>query len=332
VRTARFPTRGLLLAALLSFGCNNDAPVPAKTVQGSAAKPAVADPWNTPAPKRNPNDLPTLVERIELANKACPSVTGPFFFELVKHGKTSHILGTRHISVGLAKFPSVVGTTLDAASLVVFEIGPDDVTAGSHVSEPLKDELGPKDWSHFEELIGADAAKRYIDNEPDAAALSMMVLYEDISNLLESQLQQRARAHRIRMSGLETSAFQDGVLAKLLDLRMLKATIEQTKDRAEIEADSRKDLSEYCAGTDDSPGMDEESREKMLKSGYTKVELDAMDEVLVFKRNADWIPKLSKLFEQDHVFVAVGADHLIGPRGVIELMKAQGFEVKRIAK
>ena len=57
-----------------------------------------------------------------------------------------------------------------------------------------------------------------------------------------------------------------------------------------------------------------------------------MDEILVFKRNADWIPKLSKLFEQDNVFVAVGADHLIGPRGVIELMKAQGFAVKRITK
>ena len=112
---------------------------------------------------------------------------------------------------------------------------------------------------------------------------------------------------------------------------MLRATIEQTKDRAEIKKDSLDDLAEYCAGTDDSPGMDEESRGKMLKAGYTKQELDEQDEVLVFRRNADWIPKLSKLFgEKDNVFVAVGADHLIGPRGVIELMKAQGFDVKRI--
>ena len=342
VLTARFPTWGTLAAILILVGCNDSSK--SSPPAGSAAPTVIVtkseitkngvpvDPWNTPVPPRNPNDLPTLVERVEFANKACPSVTGPFFFELVKNGKTSHILGTRHIGVGLAKFPDVVGKTIDGASLAVFEIAPDDASNGSHVSEPLKKELGPKDWAHFEELIGSAAAQSYIENEPDVAALSMMVLYEDISNTLESQIQKRAGEHHIRMIGLETSEFQDGVLAKLLDFRMLKATIEQTKDRAEIAADSKKDLAEYCAGTDDSPGMDDESRAKMLKSGYTKAELDAMDEILVFKRNADWIPKLSKLFEQDNVFVAVGADHLIGARGVIELMKAQGFEVKRITK
>jgi uncharacterized protein YbaP (TraB family) len=320
-----------LLAALivLVVGCKEDnKPTPTKV----EAKPTLvgsADPWNAPA-KPDTEGLPSLGERLELANKACPAVTGPFFFELTKDGKTSHILGTRHISVGLAKFPPIVGTTLDQASLAVFEIAPDDMTNGTHVDEPLKKELGPKDWAHYEELVGKETAARLETGQADSAALMMLVIYEDISNTLESQLQKRAGDHHIKMSGLETSAFQDGVLAKLLDLRMLKATIEQTKDRAEIKKDSLDDLKEYCAGTDDSPGMDEESREKMLKAGYTKEELDAQDEILVFKRNADWIPKLSKLFEQDKVFVAVGADHLIGPRGVIELMKAQGFAVKRI--
>jgi hypothetical protein len=70
----------------------------------------------------------------------------------------------------------------------------------------------------------------------------------------------------------------------------------------------------------------------MLKAGYTAAELDAMDDVLVYKRNADWIPKLSKIFEDDNVFVAVGADHLIGPRGVIELLKKAGFSATRITK
>ncbi|MEO8845023.1 MAG: TraB/GumN family protein [Kofleriaceae bacterium] len=318
-----------LLAALIVFvGCKDNDQPPVKV----APKPALtgsADPWNAPA-KPTGDGLPTLGERVELANKACPAVTGPFFFELTKAGKTSHILGTRHISVGLAKFPPIVGATLDQASLAVFEIAPDDTTDGTHASEPLEQELGPKDWAHYEELVGKETAARLETGQADSAALMMLVLYEDISNTLETQLQQRAGQHHIKMSGLETSEFQDGVLAKLLDLRMLKATIEQTKDRAEIKKDSLDDLAEYCAGTDDSPGMDDESRGKMMKAGYTKAELDADDEILVFKRNADWIPKLSKLFEHDKVFVAVGADHLIGPRGVIELMKAQGFAVTRI--
>ncbi|MEP6865082.1 MAG: TraB/GumN family protein [Deltaproteobacteria bacterium] len=303
----------------------------AKPVTKGSAVTAVPDPWNTPV-KKDPNALPTIGERTQLANEACPKVTAPFFFAVTKNGKTSHILGTRHISVGLAKFPAVVGETLDHASRAIFEISPDDTGGGEHKPEPLKSELGPKDWAHFEELIGAEIAQNFETGEPDAAALSMLVLYEDISNTLESQLQDRARLHHIPMGGLETSAFQDGVLAKLLDLRMLKATIEQTKNRAEIAKDSHDDLAQYCAGTDDSPGMDTETRDKMVKAGYTPAELDAMDDVLVYKRNADWIPKLSKIFEDDNVFVAVGADHLIGPRGVIELLKKAGFSATRITK
>jgi hypothetical protein len=334
------PARGnLVVVALLAFvGCKpaQQAPTPP---QGSAVakapiappKPAPADPWNQ-TPPDDPNGLPSLSARAALANTACPNVAQPFFFELTKAGKTAHILGTRHIGVGLAKFPQVVRDTLDSASLAVFEIAPDDRSTGSHTPEPLEQELGPKDWAHFEDLVGKDLAENLKVAEADSAALAMLVLYEDLSNTLEAQLQARLTEKHIPMTGLETSEFQDGVLAKLLDLRMLKATIEQTKDRAEIKHDSLKDLAEYCAGTDDSPGMDAESRAKMLKSGYTAAELDAMDDTLVYKRNADWIPKLSKLFEQDQVFVAVGADHLIGPRGVIELLKAQGFAAKRIAK
>jgi uncharacterized protein YbaP (TraB family) len=320
-----------LVAAVLLLGCKDSKPEEQKAAPPAPQTNAKAanDPWQT---KADPDALPSLSERVKLADEACPAVTGPFFFEVVKDGKTAHILGTRHISVGLAKFPPVVGDTLDHASRAVFEISPSDHGEGKHVEEPIKEELGPKDWKHFEELIGAQMAANFEKAEPDAAALSMLVLYEDLSNTLESQLQARANDHHIPMSGLETSAFQDGVLAKLLDLRMLRASIQQTKDRAEIKKDSHDDLAQYCKGTDDSPGMDDEERGKMMKAGYTAAELEAMDEVLVYKRNADWIPKLSKLFQEDRVFVAVGADHLIGPRGVIELLKKEGFSVTRITK
>lgn len=320
----------ILLAAVILFGCKDSKPQEQKAPPAPQLNEKAAnDPWST---KPDPDALPTLAERVKLADAACPAVTGPFFFEITKDGKTAHILGTRHISVGLAKFPPVVGATLDRASRAVFEIAPDDHGSGKHVEEPIKQELGPKDWKHFEELVGAEVAANFEKAEPDTAALSMLVLYEDMTNTLETQLQARANEHKIPMSGLETSEFQDGVLAKLLDLRMLRASIQQTKDRSEIKKDSHDDLEQYCKGTDDSPGMDDEERGKMMKAGYAAAELDAMDETLVYKRNADWIPKLAKLFQEDGVFVAVGADHLIGPRGVIELLKKEGFTATRITK
>src|SRR5690606_20806028 len=98
---------------------------------------------------------------------------------------------------------------------------------------------------------------------------------------------------------------------------MLRASIAQTKDRAEIATESRDDLAQYCAGSDDKPGMDDDMRAELLASGYTEAELTRIDEEMVFARNADWIPKLEKLLGQDNVFIAVGADHLTGPRGVV---------------
>jgi len=324
--------RMFVVVAVVLIACKHDEPLQVvvdKKVHVLVADGGTPDPWNAPLPA---SDTLSLGERAKLANEACPSVTGAFFYEVTKNGKTSHILGTRHISVGLAKFPPVVADTIDHASQVAFEIAPDDASGVTHPPEHLKEKLGEKDWSHFEELVGKTTADGLEVGEPTTAALQMMLLYEDISNTLESQIQERASKHEIAMIGLETSAFQDNVLAKLLDFRMLKATIETTKDRAEIQKDSHDDLAQYCAGTDTSPGMDDETRSKMLSAGYTKAELDEQDDILVYKRDADWIPKLAKLFERDNVFVAVGADHLIGPRGVIALMEKQGFTTKRITK
>jgi uncharacterized protein YbaP (TraB family) len=326
----------VVLAAL--FACKGatdkpaeNTPVPAHvaTGSGSAAVPAT-DPWNTPA-KADPDAPPTLAERAAFANKVCPTVKAPYFFEVTAaNGKVSHLLGTRHVSVPLSKFPDVVRTEIKAAKLAVFEVAPEDTTGVPSRAHPLRDELGAADWKHLRELLGKDTADDLVTAAPSAAAVSMMVLYEDPTNMLDKQIEDVVADAKIPARGLETAAFQDGVLDKLLDLRMLKATIEQTKDRAEIEKESRDDLGQYCAGTDDSPGMDAESRAKMIKAGYTAAELDAMDEQLVFARNRSWIPKLEAMFAQGGVFVAVGADHLIGNKGVPALLEARGMKVKRV--
>lgn len=46
---------------------------------------------------------------------------------------------------------------------------------------------------------------------------------------------------------------------------------------------------------------------------------------LLFKRNANWIPQLTEIMENESVFIAVGAGHLGGDKGVINLLKMKGF-------
>ena len=77
--------------------------------------------------------------------------------------------------------------------------------------------------------------------------------------------------------------------------------------------------------------MDAKMKQQMRASGYTDAELATMDDQLLYSRNRDWIPKLEKILAPGDVFVAVGADHLIGPRGVIAQLRAKGFATARIS-
>lgn len=297
-----------------------------------AAEKPTADPWGQTG-SANADDPPTLAERTAAANEACPAVKKPWFFSIKKDGRESHILGTRHIGVGLEKFPPVVGEVFDASSLAIFEIPPADKIKPDFKKEPLRDELGPADWAHFEALVGKTVAKRFVHAAPVVAALSVGVLYEDLSVALDKQLEQRAADHHIATNGLETSAFQMDLLGKWLDLRLLKTIVEDTPDRAKVKKLSTDSLARYCAGTEHAidimEGVDTAALER---HGYTKQDLEELQRTLLDDRNTDWIPKLEKLFEQDRVFVAVGAAHLMGPNGVIALLKQRGYEIARIDK
>ncbi len=320
------------LATLLLVGCRGDesrrppAPVtadPWNVAAGSAQDRPALDPWAT-AP--GVSSVPSLADRKRLADEACPTVTGPYFYRIEKAGNVSHILGTRHVGVPLTKFPRSVHDAIETATLAVFEVAPGDDSDLPDVELTLPDELGPTLWARYDALVGPDMAATMRRATPASALLMMMVMHEDISAMLDAEIERKVIEAGIPTRGLEKSAFQDKLLKKLLDLRMLRASIEQTEDRGELEKDSREDLTEYCAGTDESPGLDVDDRKEMIASGYTAAELDQMDEELVYARNADWIPKLEPMLDAGGAFIAVGADHLRGSRGVIELLRKRGYK------
>jgi uncharacterized protein YbaP (TraB family) len=315
----------VVVAALL--GCTRgEAPRAPAVTSGSAVWKVADDPWATP-----PGDpVPSLAERKKLVDAACPTVTGPYFFRVEKAGKVSHILGTRHISVPLAKFPTAVHDALHAATLVVFEVAPGD--NGSLVPAPvdLRTTLGTTTWKHYQKLVGTDLARAVERSTPANALVSLMMMYEDPTAMLEKDIEAEIAASNTPTSGLETAAFQDEMILRLLDVRMLRASIDTTDDRNELAADSRKDLTEYCAGTNDSGGTEPDERAEMISAGYTNAELDRFDEEMVYARNASWIPKLEPLLATGGAFIAVGAGHLQGPRSVIALLAARGYTTTRI--
>jgi uncharacterized protein len=331
--------RLLVVVVALLFGCRREpTPSPPKqqpTAERKAAEaqpPAAKDPWAVEAKPADPDEPPTFAQRHRLADEACPLVKAPYFYRIEKGGKTSHILGTRHLGVSLTKFPKPVHDAIATAKLAVFEVAPGDDSDLPDKNVVLRDVLGPDLWKHYQELVGTQTAQMLESTPPSTAMLAMMAMYEDITATLDLEIEKQVLAAKVPTRGLETSEFQDRLLNKVLDLRMLRAAVEHTKDRAELETESRKDLGEYCAGTDDKPGMDDDMRADLMSSGYTEAELTKIDEEMVYARNADWIPKLEKILAQGDVFIAVGADHLSGPKGVVAMLQKRGYKLTRVTQ
>jgi len=320
---------GVILVALL--GCRGDERQPAAKKQETApaAKQQPADPWKV---ERDSNAPPDLAERHRVADEACPTVTGAFFYRVEKGAKVSYLLGTRHIGVPLAKFPPSVLQAIDSAKLAVFETPPDKESAFDPPKVDLRTELGPELWAKYERLVGTAMAKGLERAAPSTAMLAVGTLYDDIGAFLDREIVARVQAAKIPTAGLESHELQRGLITKILDMRMFRAMLRQTKDRAEIRDDTRKGLAEYCNGTKADAGLSDENRKDLMAEGYTKAELDQIEEELVYRRNNDWIPKLEKLFEQGNVFVAVGAGHLRGERGVVTLLEKRGLKLTRITK
>jgi hypothetical protein len=51
---------------------------------------------------------------------------------------------------------------------------------------------------------------------------------------------------------------------------------------------------------------------------------------LLFKRNLNWIPEMMQMMENEKTFFAVGAGHLCGDHGVLELLKNEGYLIEAI--
>lgn len=88
---------------------------------------------------------------------------------------------------------------------------------------------------------------------------------------------------------------------------------------------------------------DDENEIKVLTEAYRKQEINKMDEltkddpsiggftdILLYDRNANWAKKLQDLMQSNALVVAVGAGHLPGKKGVLNLLRQAGYTVEPV--
>jgi uncharacterized protein YbaP (TraB family) len=258
-------------------------------------------------------DSPTQGERAQFVATACPKVTNPFFYTLTKNGKISYLLGTRHVSVGLAKLPANVHAAWEKASALVVESDTIDMGPGRQVTS-IETALGADDYAKYRKLVGSQIADQQNTHGVGNGIVSIITLFDDFDQQLDTELQRRAKEMKREIVYLETAADTEAIAGddSVLGTDQLRKLLATARSRWMIRDSISHSLSLYCDGE------------------WESSSLESLNAPIVKGRNEQWIERLDKLTtERDGVFIAVGAFHVIGPEGLIDMFQKRGFELAR---
>ncbi|PYQ94493.1 MAG: hypothetical protein DMF96_25830, partial [Acidobacteria bacterium] len=154
------------------------------------------------------------------------------------------------------------------------------------------------------------------------SALEMQKAGFDPELGIDKHFYDQAKTDGKSVQGLETAEYQiarfDGMTMEQQD-HLLAETL---KDVETEQANTKKLVDAWRTG--DVPNV-----ERLVLSELKQEPL--LYQRLLVDRNKNWLPKIEALFSRrGHALVVVGAAHLVGPDGVVEMLKARGYTVEQM--
>ena len=139
---------------------------------------------------------------------------------------------------------------------------------------------------------------------------------------VEMQLDQRAQADGKPVTGLETVSEQLGVLGALSDEDQVHFLDMIVEEMDEVDSDTKEVIVAWRNGDAARLGA-------LLSEEYKS--FPPLYRTLVSERNKHWMPQLEKLLQgQQDYFVVVGALHLVGDGGLLDLMRRDGYKPEQL--
>jgi uncharacterized protein len=181
-----------------------------------------------------------------------------------------------------------------------------------------------------------EKVKNYFETKGSMLPFSMLETYKpmlaastleqgslpcDNTAMMEQVIMEEAKQYKKKIKGMETMAYQAGVLDSIpykLQAQQLVSYI----DSANKGVDEDKNLKEMFNAY---KNQDLKKLEELL------IESDAgmagFTDILLYHRNRNWVNKLKTLMQEKSLLVAVGAGHLPGEKGLISLLRKEGYTV-----
>lgn len=261
-------------------------------------------------------------------------------------GRPSYIFGTHHMAPA-SMIDQIAGmnAAIDGCDIVVGEIEKDSLMSQESqmkmagfmiapVDSTLDKLYTPDEYAEVEKVFnkyfGAMGVKlaQMKSLKPNAISTQLQAMQAikyfpnfDANNLIDMAVQERANEAGRPSLGLETLQEQIDLLFNAPMTEQAKSLLEacrqdeffQVQSSALAEAYMHQDLDKLMqVMTDATMGGDSE---------------EAM-EALIYSRNRNWAEKLEKMMPERACLVCVGAGHLPGAKGLLQLLRDKGYTVE----
>ena len=250
--------------------------------------------------------------------------------------KPSYLFGTIHmLCADDAVLSDSLKNVIKKVQEVYFEVDLDNMFEMLGVMSKMK----MKGDTTLQDLLSEDdykKVKNYFESKESMLPFSMLETYKpmlaastlqqggmpcETTAMMEQVIMQEAKQYGKSIKGLESMGYQASVLDNI---------------PYKLQADQ---LVSYIDNANKGDGEDKELTEMM--NAYRSQNLQKLEEmlmksdpsisnytdILLFNRNENWVGKLKKLLPEKSILIAVGAGHLPGKKGCINLLRQAGYKV-----
>ena len=242
--------------------------------------------------------------------------------------KPSYLFGTIHMICAadftMSEQAKKAFAKTDKLTLEIDMSDPAQMTAMQKMAmgdKPLSETLTPEEYERLDAIVQKHAGISVKQLDSFTLLTVMSVLSSKSFGCLdlkfyEMEFIEMAKKANKPVTGLETVEFQMDMFAKAISvkdiLEMMEASDDQTT--AKMVANYKKqDLQGLYDMTTDDKIMSQEMKKMMLDN-----------------RNTNWSQMMPRLMKKESTFFAVGAAHLPGQMGVLNMLRKAGYTVKAV--
>ena len=251
--------------------------------------------------------------------------------------KDSYLYGTIHIIDDEEFFyPNGTMAALDKVEKVVFEIDMAEMSDMSNAmammqkafmsdNKTLKDVMSEEDYKvvsdHFQKMglpiFLLQRIKPMFLTIFASGDISPGDLQSGKIKSYEMEFAKEAEKRKLSTGGLETIDFQISIFDEIPDEDQATMLVESIKS-SDTGSDQMKEM------VDIYKRQDINAMQELMQGDET---IKEYEDILLVKRNKNWIPQIKEMMASESVFFAVGAGHLGGEMGVIQLLKNEGLKL-----